>query len=53
MVCQVTKPFALSAGIVGCEYPSSPGAGCKLWNAPRERYMNEMEDAGVSMNRTS
>lgn len=53
IVCHVTKPCFFSAGTVGLEYPSSFGAGCKLWNAPSERYMNATEDGGVSLKRTS
>lgn len=53
MVCHFTNPFFFSAGIEGLPYPSSFGAGCKLWNAPSDLYMKDMDDGGVSTKRTS
>jgi hypothetical protein len=53
MVCHVTKPLGFSAGIVGAPWPSASSTGCMECRHPSALYMKDIEDACVSMNRTS
>ena len=53
IVCHITKPSFFNAGMVGLEYPSSVGEGCRLWRAPSERYMKATDDGAVFSNSTS